>query len=140
MSYNPASSQQPKTMKRLFAVLTLTFLTAISVLADIDGFVSFYVNDSTVTTVRQYGILDIASRLDSGAFQFALDDENGSTDYEITVIDDGNPTTQQIKNRAGDGFKLIIWRLTAGEQAFTAIPYDPDVLCTVTVDRIPPPE
>lgn len=127
-------------MKTLLSIITLMFLVAISAFATPDGFVSFKMDGEQLLVVRQYGILDITSRLDAGAFQFSLDDENGETDYEITVIDDGNPTTQQIKNREGSGFRLVIWRLTAGEQTFTAIPYDPDVLCTVTVERIPPPE
>lgn len=127
-------------MKHVLAAITLFLLTSFSYAATPDGFVSFKVSGENIVIVRQYGILEIDSRITEGAFQFTLNDENGSTDYEITVIDDGNPTTQQIKNRAGSGFTLVIWRLTAGEQTFTAIPYDPDVLCAVAVNRVPPPE
>lgn len=127
-------------MKYILSAITLFLLTSLSPAAVPDGLVSFYVNEAVVTVVRQYGILDIESRLTEGGFQFVLNDENGSTDYEVTLIDDANPTAHALKNRQGSGFSLVIWRLTAGEQTFTAIPYDPEALCTVTVNRVPPPE
>lgn len=122
-------------MKSILAAVTLFLLTSIS--QSSDGFVSFYIGSGdSMNIVTQSGNISNVTRTHVGAFEITMNDE-GTTDYQVTVSNDSFAIAPQTKVRTSTSFHLILVGLFPGDTPNMALA-DPGDLCTVTIDRLPP--
>lgn len=100
-----------------------------------NGFLSFNVGE-TLNTVAKSGILLSVFSGEPGVFTFKLaEDEGETTNYQVSVSNDGSPIDWNVTDRGEAGFMLQIFQPSVVDGALVLTPFNPDVLCTVSVER-----
>lgn len=123
-------------MKSKF-VAAILLLASCCALRASDGFYSFYVVDGdTAQLQRKQGIISNIVFFTTGEVVVYFD-ANGSTDYQVSVSNDGTPIEWYIRERSGTKFVLGFRKLDLVDDVWQLVAYNPESLCTVTVDRLP---
>lgn len=101
------------------------------------GFISFQVlADGTVNVAARWGCIETVELKALGAFGFGLSSEGETEHYQVCVSNDDPdlpPFSWSIAYRSGTRLVLEFKKLMDA----TPVPYNPTILCTVTVERMP---
>lgn len=107
-----------------------------------NGFISFVFSDNPslhIDVVAQSGIIEQVTYEERALLHFKLSEEGATPHFQVHVSNDGTDETPMpmlfdIINRTATGFTL---RLRLVNRFGTNDPSVPQVLCTVTVERMP---